>query len=86
MGAAGIAAGLGCSIVVSIILALVGGLFLDRVTGSSPLFTLLGVALGLAAAGYQLYELATVGRKDRAPGPLARQISKLPIGPKSHDS
>ncbi|MGH2603619.1 MAG: AtpZ/AtpI family protein, partial [Dehalococcoidia bacterium] len=79
LGAAGAAAGLGCSIVVSIILFIGGGVALDRVTDLSPLFTLTGVALALAAAGYQLYELTRVGRVDRKPGPLTRQISRLPV-------
>ncbi len=77
MSAAGTAAGLGCSIVVSIILCVGGGLALDSWLNRSPLFTLLGVGVGLAAAGYQLYELTTVGRKDRAPGPLARGIARI---------
>lgn len=79
MSAAGIAAGLGCSIVVSIIVCIGGGIALDAWSGRSPLFTLVGVAIGLAAAGYQLVELANVGRKDRGPGPLARSIARVPL-------
>jgi ATP synthase protein I len=79
MSAAGIAAGLGCSIVVSIILCIGGGLALDAWLDRSPLFTLIGVGLGLAAAAYQLYELAMVGRTDRGPGPIARSIARLPL-------
>jgi F0F1-type ATP synthase assembly protein I len=74
LGAAGTAVGLGCSIVTSIILFIGGGIALDSWTGLSPLFTLIGVALGLLAAGYQLYELAQIGRTDRAPGAVTRQI------------
>jgi hypothetical protein len=73
-----VAAGLGCSIVVSIILFIGGGVLLDQVTDSAPLFTLIGVALGLLAAGYQLYELATFGKPNRRPGPITRQITRLP--------
>jgi ATP synthase protein I len=79
MSAAGTAAGLGCSIVVSIMLCVGGGLALDSWLNRSPLFTLAGVGLGLAAAGYQLYELTTIGRKDRAPGPLSRGIARVPL-------
>lgn len=79
LGAAGAAAGLGCSIVVSVIFFIGGGIALDRVTDQSPVFTLIGVALALGAAGYQLYELSRVGRSDRAPGPLTRQMSRLPV-------
>ena len=78
LGAAGTAAGLGCSIVVSIILCIGGGVAIDNWLDLSPLFTLIGVALGLLAAGYQLYELTQIGRTDRAPGPVARQIQKVP--------
>jgi ATP synthase protein I len=86
LGAAGTALGLGCSIVVSIILCVGGGLVLDSWTGKSPLFTLLGVALGMAAAGYQLYELTTIGRTDRSSGPLARQIERVQHRRGGHES
>ena len=79
MEAAGVASGLGCSIVVTMILLIGGGVALDQWAGTTPLFTLLGVALGLVAAGYQLYELTLVGRKDRGAGPMGRQIAKLSI-------
>ena len=79
MEAAGIASGLGCSIVVTMILLIGGGALVDRQTGTAPIFLLIGVALGLLAAGYQLYELTLVGRKDRTAGPIARQIAKLPV-------
>ena len=78
LGAAGTAVGLGCSIVTSIILFIGGGVVLDEWVDTAPVFTLIGVALGLAAAGYQLYELALVGRSDRGPGPVTRQIQRLP--------
>lgn len=79
LGAAGMAAGLGCSIVVSIIIFIAGGVMLDRLTDRSPVFTLIGVAVALLVAGYQLYELAQVGRVDRAPGPVSRQIARMPV-------
>ena len=75
--AAGVAAGLGCSIVVSIIFCIVGGILLDEWLDTSPLLTLIGVALGLFVAGYQLYELAMLGQKDRKPPVVARQIAKI---------
>ncbi|MCC6792678.1 MAG: AtpZ/AtpI family protein [Thermomicrobiales bacterium] len=78
LGAAGTAVGLGCSIVTSIILFIGGGIALDRWLDTSPIFTLIGVALGLVLAGYQLYELAQIGRTDRAPGAVTRRIQKLP--------
>ncbi|MBX3070262.1 MAG: AtpZ/AtpI family protein [Thermomicrobiales bacterium] len=75
--AAGVAAGLGCSIVVSIIICIVGGILLDEWLETSPWFTLLGVALGLIVAAYQLYELAMLGQKDREPKVVTRQITRF---------
>jgi F0F1-type ATP synthase assembly protein I len=75
----GVATGLGCSIVVALILCIGGGVVLDRQFGTSPIFTLLGVALGLATAGYQLWELAKVGNSKEKVGPLTRQLSRLPM-------
>jgi F0F1-type ATP synthase assembly protein I len=72
----GVATGLGCSIVVALVLCIGGGVLLDRQFGTSPIFTLLGVALGLATAGYQL---AKLGNKKTQAGPLTRQISRLPM-------
>jgi hypothetical protein len=80
LGAAGIAAGLGCSVVVSLIVFVGGGVLLDRALETAPLLTLIGVAVGLAAAGYQLWELTRVGLKDRRPGPLGRGLARLPAG------
>lgn len=80
LGAAGAAAGLGCAVVVSLLVLIGGGLWIDQVAGTTPVFTLIGVALGLAAAGYQLYELTRIGVKDREPGPLGRRLSRMPGG------
>jgi hypothetical protein len=77
LGAAGAALGLGCSIVVSVVLFIVGGVLVDKATDLTPVFTLLGLALALVAAGYQLYEMARVGRADVQPGPLTRQIARV---------
>lgn len=66
--------GLGCSIVASLIVFILGGLFLDQYFDTVPLLTLIGVGAGLAAAGYQLYELTLINRKDRKAGPLGRRL------------
>jgi hypothetical protein len=63
--------------VVTVVVFIAGGVFVDRKVDTAPIFTLIGVALALAAAGYQLYELSRVGRKDIAPGPLTREIDRL---------
>jgi len=75
----GVATGLGCSIVVALILCIGGGVFLDRRFGTMPVLTLIGVALGLAVAGYQLWELAKLGNAKTQAGPLTRQIARLPM-------
>jgi ATP synthase protein I len=68
------AIGLGWSIVASLVVCIVGGVLLDQVLDTTPLLTLIGVALGLASAGYLLYELTLIGRKDRKSGPLGRRL------------
>jgi F0F1-type ATP synthase assembly protein I len=72
--ALGAVSGLGCSIVASLVIFIVGGIFLDQFLGTTPILTLIGVAVGLAAAGYQLYELTLINRKDREAGPLGRKL------------
>jgi Putative F0F1-ATPase subunit Ca2+/Mg2+ transporter len=79
--AVGAATGLGCAIVVTLILFIGGGVLLDRQFDTSPLLTLVGVALALVGAGYQLYELTLVGRRDRAAGPLGRRLARPPQRP-----
>ncbi|CAN5581822.1 hypothetical protein BH09CHL1_BH09CHL1_22870 [soil metagenome] len=79
LGAAGVAAGLGCSIVATVIGFVVAGVVIDQKFGQRPIFTLVGVAIALAAAGYQLVELANVGRSDKKPGPVTRGIQHLPV-------
>jgi ATP synthase protein I len=59
--AVGAASGLGCTVVVSLLLCIGGGIFLDRWLDTSPIFTLIGMVLGLITAGYTLYELAVLG-------------------------
>ncbi|MGI9253673.1 MAG: AtpZ/AtpI family protein [Thermomicrobiales bacterium] len=65
VNAMGQAVGIGFGIAGALILPIVGGLFLDKWLGKAPIFTLIGVAVGLIAAGYQLVQLgkATAGVK-----------------------
>jgi MFS family permease len=58
MSAIGQAAGIGFAIAGSLILPIVGGLLVDQWSGRAPLFTLIGVAVGLVAAGWQLVHLS----------------------------
>jgi F0F1-type ATP synthase assembly protein I len=76
LASAGMAVGMGCSIVVSILISVLGGLFLDTLTDRTPLFTFLGVGLGLFLAGYQLWELAQLGSKSGKVGPVARRVAQ----------
>ena len=75
----GVATGLGCSIVAALVLCIGGGVFLDRQFGTTPVLTLIGVALGLIVAGYQLWELAKLGNPKAQAGPVTRQMTRLPI-------
>ncbi|MBA3414923.1 MAG: AtpZ/AtpI family protein [Chloroflexia bacterium] len=74
--AIGQAAGIGFGIAAALILPIVGGLVLDSRLGRAPLFTLIGVAVGLVAAGYQLVKLTKAANRvpvDPAAVEAARQ-------------
>ena len=49
--------GLGWYVAICIVAGAVGGIWLDRLSGLTPLFTLLGVLLGTVAAFYGLYKM-----------------------------
>ncbi len=72
----GLATGLGISVVASLIVFIGVGIFLDQWLGRSPVFTLIGVAVGLIAAGYQLYELVLVSDRKRRNGPIGRTMAQ----------
>ncbi len=76
LSAVGAASGLGCSIVATLLLLIGGGVLLDQLFDTAPLLTLIGVALGLAGAGYQLWELAQIGVRAQPP-PLTRGLAKV---------
>ena len=50
-------AGLGWYVAACIVLGVLGGLGLDRLTGTTPLFTLLGTVLGSVLAFWGLYRM-----------------------------
>jgi ATP synthase protein I len=60
--AAGLAIGLGFGVVASLLISIGGGLLLDRWLDTTPWLTLVGVLIGILAAGSQLYRLARSGR------------------------
>lgn len=49
--------GLGWYVAICVVVGAVGGVWLDRLTGLTPLFTLLGVLIGTVAAFYGLYKM-----------------------------
>lgn len=53
----GLVTGLGLSAVGSILLGVLAGLFLDRTLHTSPLFLLIGIFLGIAAAVLGVYKM-----------------------------
>ena len=52
-----VASQLGFSIAGPLVVFVVGGIFLDKKVGSSPLFLLIGIACGLIGAGYAMYDV-----------------------------
>ena len=54
----GIAFDLGLRLGISVILGLCGGLLLDSWLKTSPIFTLVGMVLGIAAAMYTIWDVA----------------------------
>ena len=82
----GLAASLGFSIVATLIVFIGVGLFLDQWLDKSPIFTLLGVGLGLIGAGYQLYELVLVSDAKRRNGPIGRTMAQRMAARNKHAS
>jgi F0F1-type ATP synthase assembly protein I len=72
----GLATALGFSVVASLIFFIVLGIVLDQWLDTTPLFTLIGVGLGLVGAGYQLYELILVSDSKRENGPIGRTMAQ----------
>lgn len=72
----GTATTLGFGVAVSLALLVGGGVWLDGRLDTAPVFTLIGLALGLVSAGYQLYELALLNRQDRESGPVGRVLER----------
>lgn len=71
----GLAATLGFGIAISLAVLAGGGVWLDTRLDTAPLWSLVGLVLGLIAAGYQLYELVLASRKDRSNGPLGTMLA-----------
>ncbi|MFN2483932.1 MAG: AtpZ/AtpI family protein [Candidatus Limnocylindria bacterium] len=54
----GLALELGFRMGISVVMGLVPGILLDNLLGTSPLFTLAGIVLGMGAAFYTIWEVA----------------------------
>ncbi len=67
--------GLGFAIAIPLGLFLAGGLWLDGRFGTAPLFMLLGILLGLVAAGFSIKELLAFQRGE-ARGKSKRQAPR----------
>lgn len=67
---------LGFGVALSLAVMVGGGVWLDGRLDMAPVFTLIGLVLGLVSAGYQLYELALLNRKDRDNGPVGRVLER----------
>jgi ATP synthase protein I len=63
--AIGAASGIGCTVVVSLLVCIGAGVLLDRWLNTTPVMVLIGMLAGMIAAGYALYELAMLGSPDR---------------------
>lgn len=67
---------LGFGTALALALSVAAGVWLDQKLDTIPVFTLIGLALGLLSAGYQLYELALIGQKGREYGPVGRALER----------
>jgi len=77
---------LGSTIVGALVIFLLGGIWLDRRLGTSPLFLLVGMVLAFIAIGYNLYELATIKTSPRkSPAQAPQPGSKRPAPPSAWD-
>ncbi len=62
--------------VASLVGAIGLGILLDQWLDTTPTFTLIGVAVGLIAAGYELYELVQASSSTGKHGPVARTMAQ----------
>ena len=61
----GLVMDLGMRLGLSVIIGVLGGVLLDNWLETSPLFTLVGVAVGIGAAMYSIWDVARDGMKPR---------------------
>lgn len=75
----------GGTVVGSLVVFLLGGIWLDRRLDTSPLFLLVGLALAFAGIGYNLYELATLDRPKSRPKSAPGATATPPVTRKWED-
>jgi F0F1-type ATP synthase assembly protein I len=56
---------LGMRLGLSVVIGVVAGVLVDNWANTSPLFTLIGVAVGIGAAMYSIWDVARDGMKPR---------------------
>ena len=61
----GLALDLGMRLGLSVVIGVVGGVLLDNWLGTSPIFTLLGVVVGVGAAMYSIWDVARTEMRRR---------------------
>lgn len=64
---------LGASIAIPLVFFIVGGIFLDKKVGTSPLFLFVGVVFGFIGAGYAVYDTVKRLPTGRRPPPKRPQ-------------
>jgi len=74
---------LGSTVVGSLVIFLLGGIWLDQRLGTKPIFLLVGIALAFVAIGYSLYELATFGTSPRKGTAGTPAVTQKPPAPSS---
>jgi len=74
MGAVGQAVGIGFAVAVGLVLPILLGVVLDSRTGRGPLFVLIGLAVGLAIAGWELVRLTRMSQAiPKAPDAVSQE-------------
>ncbi len=79
----GLTSGLGCSIAFILLALIGGGIWLDRQLGTDPLWTLIGVTLGVLAVAIELATIVRISRSRANQRPWPR--SSRPPDPDEDD-
>jgi ATP synthase protein I len=80
-----LASGFGCSVISVLVLLVGGGLLLDRHFETAPLWTVLGIALGLVTIVTEFAFLIRSSRRESAARPGPRRPAASPVAPVNQD-